>query len=202
MDEPLWLEIPASTAARPSEDRRPIHAFVVVLWASVVAAGLGGCVGGGHRSCPSCSLLQVSDQPLQVATVNSVATTTILSHEYGSRFTYLLATNDDFIDAARTAMVDEGRSPQEPPFLISVGGGDETEFSRIGANDYQKAAIAEPLNLEGWQLIDELNRARAGQPQSGYVAPPYLITSADVPTGASFDPPSGYRNNYLQIWGR
>ena len=53
---------------------------------------------------------------------------------------------------------------------------------------------------KGWQLIDELNRARAGQPPSGYVAPPYLVTQADVPNGPVFDPPSGYRENYLRIW--
>jgi hypothetical protein len=61
---------------------------------------------------------------------------------------------------------------------------------------YQKASIAEPLYLQGWQLIDELNRASAGQPPSGYVAPPRLITKADVRNGGVFDPPSGYREQY------
>jgi ribose transport system substrate-binding protein len=56
--------------------------------------------------------------------------------------------------------------------------------------------------MQGWQIIDELNRARAGQPPSGYIAPPRLITRADVPDGVVFDPPSGYRANYERIWGR
>lgn len=78
--------------------------------------------------------------------------------------------------------------------------GDEAEFARVRADDYQKAAGAELLNLRGWQLIDELNRARAGQPASGYVAPPRLITRSDAPNGPVFDPDSGYRKHYLHIW--
>ena len=83
-----------------------------------------------------------------------------------------------------------------------AGEGDESEFARIRGGSYQKASVAEPLNLQGWQLIDELNRARARQPPSGYVAPPTLITQSNVPNGPVFDPASGYRENYLRIWGR
>ena len=56
--------------------------------------------------------------------------------------------------------------------------------------------------MQGWQLIDELNRARAGAPASGYLAPPRLITRADVPNGDVFEAPGGYRANYSRIWGR
>ena len=88
----------------------------------------------------------------------------------------------------------------QPPFSVAAGDGDASEFERIRAGEYQEATVAEPLYLQGWQLIDEINRARAGQPPSGYVAPPHLVTHADVPSGAVFDPPSGYRENYLRIW--
>jgi len=114
----------------------------------------------------------------------------------------LLATNGAYVEGASAALIAAGRRGDEPPFSVAVGEGDESEFARIRANQYQKASVAEPLTLQGWQLIDELNRARAGQPPSGYVAPPRLITQANVPNGAVFDPPSGYRQNYLRIWRR
>ena len=88
----------------------------------------------------------------------------------------------------------------QPPFSVAAGDGDASEFGRIRAGSYQEATVAEPLYLQGWQLIDEINRARAGQPPSGYVAPPHLVTRADVPGGPVFDPPGGYRANYLRIW--
>jgi len=110
--------------------------------------------------------------------------------------------NGAYIDGARNALIGAGRPGDEPPFSVGVGGGDESQFARIASSAYQRASVAEPLNLEGWQLIDELNRARAGKSPSGYVAPPSLITLANVPSSGSFDPPSGYRQNYRRIWRR
>jgi ribose transport system substrate-binding protein len=152
--------------------------------------------------CRRCSVLQVIDAPVATAAVLTVSTVASLLELYGGRIGYLLTMNDAYIEGARIALADAGRSGAEPPFSVSVGGGDEAEFSSIRAVDYQRAAVAEPLNLEGWQLIDELNRARAKQPPSDYVPPPILITRSDVPKGASFDPASGYQKNYLHIWGR
>jgi ribose transport system substrate-binding protein len=156
------------------------------------------------RRCRRCVVLNIVYQPLATAAVSDVTTVTELLHHYGGRFGYLLAVDDAGadIEGARTALVGAGRKGTQPPFLISVGGGDQAEFTRITAGDYQIAAIAEPLTLQGWQLIDELNRARARQAPSGYVAPPKLITKSDVPAGASFDPSSDYRSQYRRIWGR
>jgi len=106
------------------------------------------------------------------------------------------------MSTARAALIGAGRSGDQPPFSITVGGGNESEFARIRAGQYQRAAIAEPLNLEGWHLIDELNRARAGQRPSGYLASPILVTQSNAPSGGTFDPPSGYRQNYRRIWHR
>jgi len=96
--------------------------------------------------------------------------------------------------------VNAGRRGDDPPFAIGAGDGDASDLERIRAGDHQMASVAEPLYLQGWQIVDELNRARAGQPPSGYVAPPRLITRDDVPEGVVFDPPSGYRANYRRIW--
>lgn len=51
-------------------------------------------------------------------------------------------------------------------------------------------AVDEPLNLHGWQLVDELNRLLVKQPVSGYVVPVHLVT-----------PGNGYRAVYRRIWG-
>jgi len=60
------------------------------------------------------------------------------------------------------------------------------------------------LHLHGWQCIDELNRAFAGQPPSTYVAPVHLFTSANIDKdgGAQniFDPGNGYKDEYRKIW--
>ncbi len=154
------------------------------------------------EACRRCSVLQVVDYPLAGAQINVAAPVTALLNTYGKRFTYLLAINGAYIAGASVALLGAGRQPNQPPYGVAAGDGDASEFARIRAGDYQKATVADPLNLQGWQLIDELNRARAGQPPSGYVAPPHLVTRANVPRGGVFDPQGGYRNNYLRIWHR
>ena len=154
------------------------------------------------RQCRRCSVLQTVDTPIATAQIRMPALVTSLLGRFGGGFRYLLAINGAFIAGGSVGLLNAGLRGDQPPFGVAAGDGDASEFARIRANDYQKASVAEPLNLQGWQLIDELNRARAGQPPSGYVAPPRLITQADVPSGGVFDPASGYRENYRRIWGR
>ncbi len=152
------------------------------------------------RKCARCAVLQVLDSPSATAAIQAVSLVAALLQHYANRIGYLLAVNGAYIDGASTALTGEGRHGDQPPFSVVAGEGEGSEFARIRAGEYQKASIAEPLNLQGWQLIDELNRARAARPASGYVAPPALITRSNVPNGAAFDPPSGYREDYLRTW--
>jgi ribose transport system substrate-binding protein len=154
------------------------------------------------RSCRGCAVLQTVNTPIASAQTRMPALITSLLQRFGPRLRYLLAINGAYIAGARAGLLGAGRRGDDPPFGVAAGDGDAAEFARIRAGDYQKASVAEPLYLQGWQLVDELNRARAGAPASGYVAPPRLITRANVPPGDVFDPPGGYRANYARIWGR
>jgi ribose transport system substrate-binding protein len=161
-----------------------------------------GLMASDIRRCRHCSVLQVFDSPIATASIGTVALVASLLERFGTRLDYLLAVNGAYIDGASTALTGAGVRRDQAPFSVTAGTGDESEFARVRADEYQKASVAEPLNLQGWQLVDELNRARAGQPPSGYITPPRLITQSDAPNGAVFDPPSGYRENYLRIWRR
>jgi ribose transport system substrate-binding protein len=63
-----------------------------------------------------------------------------------------------------------------------------------------------PLRLQGWMTIDELNRAFAGQPPSGFVPPPHLFVTSNIDRdgGANntYEPENGYKDIYKKIWGR
>ncbi|MNR34256.1 hypothetical protein D3C85_1520080 [compost metagenome] len=60
--------------------------------------------------------------------------------------------------------------------------------------------------MHGWQLIDELNRAFAGAPSSGYVTPVHLVTPENIQFDGgprnTFDPDNGYAAAYRKIWQR
>jgi ribose transport system substrate-binding protein len=152
------------------------------------------------RACRRCAVLDEIATPIASAQNRMPALVISLLQRYGKRFNYLLAINGAYIEGSRAGLIGAGLRGNDPPFGVAAGDGDAAEFARIRSSDYQKASIAEPLYLQGWQLIDELNRARAGAPPSGYLAPPRLITRKNVPAGDVFDPPGGYRANYRRIW--
>jgi ribose transport system substrate-binding protein len=154
------------------------------------------------RRCRRCAVLDIVDSPIDLAQQQMPAIVSSLLYRFGTGFRYMLAINGIYIGGALAAYANAGRRGNDPPFAIGAGDGDASDFERIRAGDHQTASVAEPLYLQGWQIVDELNRARAGQPSSGYIAPPRLVTRADVPDSVVFDPPSRYRANYRRIWGR
>jgi ribose transport system substrate-binding protein len=66
------------------------------------------------------------------------------------------------------------------------------------------AALAEPVSQQGWQAVDELNRAFSGVPASGFTAPVHLVTEANVASDGGkqnqYDPDNNYRDVYRHIW--
>lgn len=85
------------------------------------------------------------------------------------------------------------------PFNIGAGDGDPSAFQRINSGQFQAATVPEPLSQQGWQIVDEFNRAFAARPASGYVAPVHIATAANSRGATSWDP-SGYREAYRRIW--
>jgi ribose transport system substrate-binding protein len=152
------------------------------------------------QKCSQCSVLEYEDSPIASADTRMPALVSSLLKRDGAKLTYLLAINGNYFGGARTALKDAGKPAGGPPKSVAAGDGDAAEFQRIRSGDYQAATVAEPLYLQGWQLVDELNRAIAGKPASSFVAKPGLVTKANVPTGDVFDPASGYRDVYTEIW--
>jgi ribose transport system substrate-binding protein len=178
------------------------HVVVFTDRSYPIAAYKADVMAAEIRRCRRCALLDIVDSPIGLAQQQMPAIVSSLLPRFGPQFRYMLTINGIYIGGAIAAFVNAGRRGSDPPFAIGAGDGDASDFERVRADNHQTASIAEPLYMQGWQIVDELNRARAGQLPSGYVAPPRLVTRADVPAGVVFDPPSGYRANYRRIWGR
>ena len=155
------------------------------------------------RRCSGCTLLEVRDVAISESAARMPAVTRELRAAHGSRWTHALAINDIYFDYAVPVFI-EAALPAGAISLLSAGDGSAPAFMRIRAGTYQTGTVAEPLNQQGWQVVDELNRLFAGQPVSGFVAPVRLVTrdNADVDGGSRFvyDPQNGYRDIYLRIW--
>jgi ribose transport system substrate-binding protein len=131
--------------------------------------------------------------------------TTALLQKYGDQWTHALSINDLTFDFMAPSLASAGIAGNGQPTNISAGDGSEAAFQRIRDEQYQAATVAEPLRLQGWQVIDEVNRALAGEKDSGYVAPPHLFTPDNIQFDGGpnniYDPDNGYTDAYKKIWG-
>jgi ribose transport system substrate-binding protein len=158
------------------------------------------------ESVPGNKVLEIVDTPIgELATRMGPLTTALLS-KYGKNWTYSIGVNDLYFDFSAPSLQTAGVDPATGnPRQIAAGDGSVPAFQRIRDKQYQLATVAEPLHLHGWQTIDELNRAFAGEPPSGYVAPVHLFINDNIEKdgGAKniFDPDNGYKDHYKAIWG-
>ncbi len=150
------------------------------------------------------TVLEYVDTPIADTSTRMGPLTISLLQKYGDKWTHALAINDLYFDFMGPALASTGISAADGPQAGSAGDGSEAAFQRIRTGNYQTITVAEPLNLQGWQLVDELNRAIQGEPCSGYVTSPALVTEEGLAKieGNQFDPDSPYRAAYSKIWGK
>jgi ribose transport system substrate-binding protein len=157
------------------------------------------------KSCKSCTLLKVIDTPLSDVSTRMPPLTSNLLARYGKKWTYALAINDLTFDFMAPSLASAGISGDGAPHNISAGDGSTAAFQRVRTKQYQMATIAEPLRLQGWQIVDEANRALHGQKPSGFVPLPHLFTVKDIDSNGGsnnkYAPNNGYRAAYKKIWG-
>lgn len=157
------------------------------------------------RACSGCTLLEVRDVAISRSQDLMPRTTRALLARFGERWTYALAVNDIYFDYAAPVLTQAG-IPTTAMAMLSAGDGSESAFLRIRTGSFQTGTVAEPLNLHGWQLVDEMNRLFAGAGVTGYVFPVHLVTAnnaaADGGDRLIYDPANGYRDVYRRIWQR
>lgn len=150
------------------------------------------------------TVLEYVDTPIADTSSRMGPLTTSLLQKYGDQWTHALAINDLYFDFMGPALASAGIESADGPQAGSAGDGSEAAFQRIRSGNYQAITVAEPLNLQGWQLVDELNRAIQGEACSGYVTTPALVTKDGLEKlgdSNQFDPDSPYRQAYQAIWG-
>ncbi|MFM0175380.1 substrate-binding domain-containing protein [Paraburkholderia sediminicola] len=170
-----------------------------------IAQGKADEMAAVVRACSGCTLLEVRDVAISQSQDLMPRTTRALLARYGNRWTYALAVNDIYFDYAAPVLTQAGM-PNAAMAMLSAGDGSESAFLRIRTGSFQTGTVAEPLNLHGWQLVDEMNRLLAGGGVTGYVFPVHLVTADNIAADGGdrllYDPANGYRDVYRRIWQR
>lgn len=158
------------------------------------------------KKCGGCTVLSFEDSPIADSATRMPGLTTSLLQRFGAKWTHSLAINDLYFDFWGSSLKAAGKKGDDMPRAVSAGDGSEAAYQRIRAKNYQSATVPGPLNMQGWQVIDEMNRAFAKAPWSGYVPLAHVVTAANVGADGGdknlFDPGNGYRDQYKKIWGK
>lgn len=151
-------------------------------------------------ACPTCRVLSVENLPISRVSKDMAERVKQLQLRFGPAWTHTLAINDVYFDHINLPLAQLGRKDIRH---ISAGDGSAKALGRIHSGlSQQIATIAEPLGAHGWQLVDELNRAFAGEPHSGYVAQPLLITTEVLRESETItiELDTSYEDAYLRLW--
>ncbi|MBM7069025.1 substrate-binding domain-containing protein [Actibacterium sp. 188UL27-1] len=152
------------------------------------------------------TVLEYVDTPIADTSSRMPTLTTALLQRHGAAWTHSLAINDIYFDFMGPSLAAAGIAGDSKPKAVAAGDGSESAYQRIRAGQYQSVTVAEPLNLQGWQLVDELNRAIQGVEWSGYTSPLHVVTADNISFDGGddniFDPGNGYRDAYRKIWGK
>jgi ribose transport system substrate-binding protein len=158
------------------------------------------------KQCGGCTVLSFEDSPIAESSTRMPQLTTSLLQRFGSKWTHSLAINDLYFDFMGPSLSSAGIKGDGNPKAVSAGDGSEAAYQRIRTKRYQAGTVPEPLNMQGWQVVDELNRALAKTAWSGYVPKVHLVTADNVCKDGGpknvFDPDNGYRDQYRKIWGK
>ncbi|MGE5384610.1 MAG: substrate-binding domain-containing protein [Betaproteobacteria bacterium] len=150
------------------------------------------------RTCKACALLGIADMAAR-------PDLGALRKQFGKRLTHAIAAGDQFIDPLAGPLVKTALAGDVLP-AIGAGDGLPGAYQRIRSHTVQLGTVPEPLHLQGWQLVDEIVRADAGSPPSGFATPAYLVTAENAAFHGGpkdgFDPANNYRSEYRRLWGK
>ncbi len=155
------------------------------------------------EKCSGCKVLDYVNSPASEAAQRQPQLTTSWVQRFGLPF-YATSVGDNDWDFAVPVLRSGGVSPDQVKLIGADGNRSAYDRIRKG-DDYQVVTVSEPIELQAWQAVDELNRAFHGAPPSGFVQPPFLVTKENIHSEGgdknTFIPSNNYKQHYLEIWG-
>ncbi|UZX05607.1 substrate-binding domain-containing protein [Arthrobacter sp. CDRTa11] len=179
------------------------NAGVVIFTDSSIpfAEGKSQMIKKELETCSGIKVLEYDNVPLSDVSARMPQEVSSLLSKHNEAWTYSLAINDVYYENAAAALRAGGVKAGGAPFNVGAGDGDSSALQRIKAGEYQTATVPSPLKSEGWQIVDELNRAFNNQPASGYVPQIHVSTKENTTVTDAWDP-VGYQDAYRTIWGK
>jgi ribose transport system substrate-binding protein len=154
------------------------------------------------KECPGCEVLEYVSSPIAEVAQRQPQLVISWIQKYGTPL-YITAVADYTLDFQVPALRSAGVNPTDVKLVGADG--QRSAYERIRSGEYQVVTVSEPVEMQAYQAIDEVNRAIQGQPPSGFVQAPYLVTPDNVNAEGgdqnAFIPTNDYKKHYLDLWG-
>ena len=155
------------------------------------------------EKCGGCKVMEYVNSPASEAAQRQPQLTTSWVQRFGLPL-YATSVGDNDWDFAVPVLRSGGVDPSQVKLVAADGNRSAYDRIRKGGQ-YQTVTVSEPIELQAYQAIDELNRAFHGEKPSGFVQPPFLVTQENIHAEGgdqnTFIPSNDYKKHYLEIWG-
>ena len=178
------------------------RAIVLTDRTYAIAAAKSDAEAAEFKTCQGCQLLEYANSPLAEVSSRIPPLVTSWIQKYGPPF-YVMTIADYYYDFMAPALKADGSAQGDVKLVGADGTASAYERIRTG-NSYQIATVPAPLELEGYQAVDELNRAMNGGPPNDWKLPVYVVTSKNLGAEGGdqnlFAPSNNYKAHYQSIW--
>jgi ribose transport system substrate-binding protein len=153
------------------------------------------------KHCQGCQLLEITNVPIGDLATRVTPTVSGLLARYGKGW-WMTTCCDDYYPYVASALHAAGVSPEDA-HLVGADAPPAT-YDLIRKGNYEVASVPEPSTLFGYEAIDAVVRAMAGEPPAKFIQPTYIITKDNVDAEGGknheFVPSNNFACHYLNIW--
>jgi ribose transport system substrate-binding protein len=153
------------------------------------------------KYCASCSCLEMVNIPIAEQATRIPPAVSGLIANHGDSW-YMTTCCDNFYPYFASALRSAGASPDKIKLIGADG--PPSAYDMIRKGNYEVATVPEPSTLFGYEAVDAVIRAMAGQPPAQFVQPTYLVTRDNVDTEGGdknqFIPSNNFACHYVNIW--
>jgi ribose transport system substrate-binding protein len=152
-------------------------------------------------NCSGCKMLETINMPLGEASARMTPAISGLLGRYGDSW-WMTTCCDGYYTNAAAALREAGASTDK----IKLVGADAppSAYDMIRNGGFEVASVPEPSSLFGYEAVDAVIHAMAGQEPARFIQPTFLIVKDNVDSegGAKneFTPSNKFACHYLNIW--
>lgn len=153
------------------------------------------------KNCPDCKLLEITDVPIGDLAQRVAPAVSGLLARYGATW-WMTTCCDDYYPYVAASLRAAGASSSN----IHLVGADAppATYAMLRKGDFEVATVPEPSALFGYEAVDAIVHAMAGQEPAHWVQPTFIRTRENIDQEGGknneFVPSNNFACHYLNIW--